>query len=176
MASSQLTSQRRRQWISWSLAVFVFFVGIAALRSGIRPSIDRDEIRTARVELGEVVASISAAGQVVPLKEQVVSALFESEVIEVLAAPGKEVAEGEAMLRLDGRALDLEVADLREQLALKENLRRSERLSLGQSLDASRSRLELLAIDLESREASLARFEALSISRRRNRQGQALRG
>lgn len=154
--------QQRLRLLGWSLGALAVVLGLAALRGWIRPSLDRDQIRTARVERGPVAASISAAGQVVPREEQVVSALFEAELVEVLATAGTAVEPGQPILRLDDRALGLEIADLQEELALKENLRRGERQALEQSLDASRSRLELLAIDLESRRASLVRFQALA--------------
>ncbi|MBZ0112272.1 MAG: efflux RND transporter periplasmic adaptor subunit [Thermoanaerobaculia bacterium] len=147
------------------LAVGITVVGIIALlalRSWIRPSLDREEIRTAIVERGEVVASISAAGVVVPMEEQVVSALFPSEVMAVIAGVGSTVETGQPILGLDGRQLELELADLEEQLALKENLRRGERLALQESLGGLQSRHELLAIDLKSRQARLNRFETLA--------------
>jgi len=150
------------RWLSWLAAVVCLGIALLVLRSWIRPSLDRDEIRTARVERGAVSASISAAGHVVPLQEQVISALFDSEIVAVVATAGTEVEPGQAILRLDARTLGLESAELREELALQQNLRRGEHQSLAQSLDTSRSRLELLAIDLESRRAKLSRFQTLA--------------
>ncbi len=161
--SASTRSQRANRKRLQGLALIAMLVtGILGLRSWIRPSIDRDEMRTARVERGDITASISAAGLVLPMKEQVVSALFDSEVVEVLAAAGASVATGDAILRLDGRTLELAIADLREQLALKENQRRSERLALKESLDGYRSKLELLDIDLRSRRAKQTRFQTLA--------------
>ncbi|MEM7049050.1 MAG: efflux RND transporter periplasmic adaptor subunit [Acidobacteriota bacterium] len=162
LSAADLARRSRRRRLAGLAIVATFLVAVFGLRSWIRPSIDREAIRTARVERGEVTASISAAGQVVPLEEQVLSALVDSEVLEVLAPVGAEVTAGQAVVRLDGRGLELEIAELREQLALKENLRRAERLRLEESQDASRSRLELLKIDLESRQTKHTRFVTLA--------------
>ncbi len=151
--------RRRRPWIGGGILVLLLLL---LLRGWITPSLDRDQIRVAVVERGEVVAAISAAGLIVPADERVVSALFETEVVEVLAGAGTEVEAGAPILRLDARALELERQDLEEQLALKENLRRAERQTLGRTLDDYRSRLELLAIDLESRKARLGRYQTLA--------------
>lgn len=86
ISTHRLSQRAYRRGFAWLAATTALVLSILALRSWILPSIDRDEIRTARVELGEVVASISAAGQVVPMEEQVVSALFDSEIVEVMAA------------------------------------------------------------------------------------------
>jgi HlyD family secretion protein len=159
---SRQAQDRYRRWLLTAVVAVVGVVALFTLRSWIRPTLNREEIRTAIVERGEVVASISAAGVVVPMDEQVVSALFASSVVEVIAGVGTTVEAGQPILGLDGRQLELELADLEEQLALKENLRRGERLTLQESLDELRSRHELLTIDLESRQARKNRLETLA--------------
>jgi len=162
LSPENLSARRRRRGLRLAVAAVVFVVLILGLRRVIEPSVDRDEIRTAVVERGEVVASISASGQVVPAREQLVSALFTTEIVDVLVQPGAEVEKGAALLRLDSRDLELELSELTEQLALAGNQRDSRILELEKSLDEARSRHELLGVDLESRQATLSRREALA--------------
>jgi len=162
LSAEKLSARARRRWVGVALAVGAVLVAVLGLRRLIEPSVDRDEIRTSIVESGEVVASISAAGQVVPAHEQLVSALFASEVVEVLVQPGTEVEKGDPLLRLDSRDLELEISNLTDQLALARNQREGRLLELQKSLDEARSRHELLQVDLESRGATLARQRALA--------------
>ena len=57
---------RRRRLLRWSLAAIAVAAALVTLRAAISPGVARDEVRLARVERGEVIASLSAAGRVVP--------------------------------------------------------------------------------------------------------------
>ena len=75
---------------------------------------------------------------------------------------GANVAQGDPLLVLDSRPLQVEIQDLEEKLALKENDRLSARLKLEQSNNDATGRYELRKIDLESHQAKYARLSKLA--------------
>jgi len=154
----RLTIRRALIVVGWLLA---FVLAVLALRAIISPGVAREDLRLARVERGSVVATISATGEVVPHNEQVISARLNSEVLEVAARAGDSVREGQVLLRLDASTIETSIRELREQLSLKENERKSTRLELERSLNESQGRYELLEIDLEGARAKHERLAAL---------------
>jgi HlyD family secretion protein len=157
------TRNRQKLWVmgKWLLGLGLVIAGLLALRWMIAPGVARADVRIATVERGSVVASISATGQVVPRDEQVISALFASEVTEVLARAGDRVKAGAPLLRLDARSVESSIRDLGEQLALKDNQRRSTQLALESSLNEAEGRRDLLQIDLQGRQARRDRLATL---------------
>ncbi len=55
--AARQTRQALGRWLSWLAAAVCLGIALLVLRFWIRPSMDRDEIRTARVERGAVSAS-----------------------------------------------------------------------------------------------------------------------
>ena len=147
-----------------AVIVVVLLAAFIALRSFLTPSIDLDDIRISTVERGEVRATISASGVVTPRNELVVSSSFASEVLEILAAAGSNVQKDDPILILDNRPLQVEIQDLGEKLALKENERLSAGLKLKQSINDAEGRYELRKIDLQSRQAKFNRLAILAES------------
>jgi HlyD family secretion protein len=96
---------RRKQFIRrivWGLVLTgviaaVFFGGLQF----ISPSIGRDRIRTAKVEIGPVEATITASGTVVPEIEQVLSSPVDARILKILKRPGAVLSKGEPILELD---------------------------------------------------------------------------
>jgi len=150
------------------LRVVVVILSLATafmvLRSFLKPGVDLDDIRISTVERGEVRATISASGVVTPRNELVISSSFASEVQEILAVAGTSVQKGDAILILDSRPLQVEIQDLGEKLALKENERLSAGLKLKQSINDAEGRYELRKIDLQSRQAKFNRLSILASS------------
>jgi len=153
---------RRRKWLHGLLWAAAIVVGFLVLRGFVSPGIDRSDLSISTVERGDVQATVSASGVVTPRDELVISAGFTSEVLEAVAAAGRNVAKNEPILVLDSSSLQVEIQDLEEKLSLKENERTSEGLRLEQATNDSRGRYELRKIDLESRQAKLDRYTILA--------------
>ena len=154
--------QRLKKQAKWAAIVLLMVAGFGTLRAYITPGVDRDDLRISTVERGDVMATISASGVVVPGNEFVISASFPSEVLESLAVAGAHVQKGDALLVLDARPLQVDIQDLEEKLALKENDRVTARLKLEQSNNEATGRYELRKIDLEAREAKHDRLSKLA--------------
>jgi len=116
-------------------------LGLAVLVGGvprfIRPTLDRSEIRTAKVETGPVEATINATGTVVPEFEHVVSSPIDARVLRVLRKPGASLKPGEPILDLDVSESRLAYEKLVERVALKRNEEKQKRLGLARTLAAN---------------------------------------
>jgi len=133
---------KRRQLVkrvSFSLLGCALLVWLFVWLPGwIRPSLKRDRIRTARVEWGEVEASITASGTVVPEFERVIISPVSTRMVAVLERPGTLLKKGQPIVELDLSESRLAVEKLTEQLALKRN----RQTQLGQDLETRLNDLE----------------------------------
>lgn len=116
----------------------------------LRPSLDRSEIRTGRVDRGPVEGIVEASGTVIPAFEGVLSSPVEARVVKVLKRPGEAVRAGEEILRLDTSASRLDLGKLENQLAKKVNEQRQLRISLEKSLNDLRGQIERQKLDAEA--------------------------
>src|SRR5687768_10091431 len=67
----------------------------------ISPSVQRNQIRTAKVERGDLEASITATGLVVPEFEQVISSPIDTRILRILKKAGDTLHPQEPILLLD---------------------------------------------------------------------------
>ncbi|ALK98066.1 ABC transporter permease [Massilia sp. WF1] len=130
-----------------------FFAAAWGINRAVRPSVSASELVIAEVRRGNVDNTISAAGVVIPVHEEVVSSPGASRVARVLAKPGQQVKQGELLLELDDREIRLALEALKEQLAQQENRIVVLRQEMEQKLKQTRSAIELLEIDLQSSRA-----------------------
>ena len=88
------------------VAALAFF--FAASMHWLRPSIDRRDVRIAKVERGPVEATIQANGTIIPLVERVVSSPVEARVLRVGRRAGDRVKAGDELIALDTAASRLD--------------------------------------------------------------------
>jgi HlyD family secretion protein len=145
-----------------ALAALTALVSLVALASvWLRPSISRNRIRTARVEVGPVQAMITTSGTVLPEVEQVVASPVDARVLKIRKRPGDTLSPGEPLLELDLSASRLALQRLQQDLALKENMQAKTRLDLEARLDELAGQQELKRLQLASARAQLARDRQL---------------
>lgn len=109
----------------------------------IHPAIDRNRIRTAKVERGSIEATISASGTVVPEFELALSSPIDSRVVKVLKKPGETLVKGEVILELDVSTAQLDLERVIDQIALKENQQAQLRLDLDKTLTDLQTQLRI---------------------------------
>jgi HlyD family secretion protein len=119
----------------------------------LRPSIDRDRLRTGKVGRGPVEEVVEATGRVVPAFEGVLSSPVEARIERILKRPGERVRAGEPILVLDTSGSRLEVERLQDRLQQKENEKRQLQISLEKSLADLRGQIERQQLDTEVLEA-----------------------
>jgi HlyD family secretion protein len=109
----------------------------------IHPAINRNRIRTAKVERGSIEATISASGTVVPEFELALSSPIDSRVVKVLKKPGETLVKGEVILELDVSTAQLDLERVTDQIALKENQQAQLRLDLDKTLTDLQTQLRI---------------------------------
>ncbi len=160
--SQQTVTARRRR--SWGIAI----VGLATLcaaawgiNRAVRPSVALSDIVVAEARRGAIANTVSAAGVVVPVHEELVTSPMSTRIAKVHAKPGQHVAQGELLLELDDQSTKLAVDAVKEQLAQQEN----RIVALTQEMEQKRKQLtsaiELLELDLKAARVKWGRFETL---------------
>jgi len=144
---------RQRRLTKRIVAVIVALAAIAFLFAAsmrwLRPSVDRRDLRIARVERGAVEATLQANGTIVPLAEQVVSSPVEARVLRVGRRAGERVKAGDELVALDTAGSQLEAARLMERVAQKESETAQLRLRLDESIASLGAQIEQRKLDAE---------------------------
>lgn len=130
-----------------ALAVVVaFFIWVPGW---ISPSLNRNRIRTAKVDRGPIEATISASGTVVPEFEQVIPSPIETRVLKILKKPGAKLTKGEPILDLDVSATQLALEKLNDQIMLKENEQKRLAIDLEKTITDLQTQLQIKKLKLE---------------------------
>lgn len=150
-------SVRRRRLVRRIGTAIGVVVAAAALlivvSDWLRPSIKRSRARFGVVQRGNLEATLTASGTVIPAYERVISCPVDARVERVLLQPGQFVEEGTEILELDTSTTRLQLDRLEEQLAQNSNDRLQRRLELEEKILELESRIESQRLDLE-----IARF------------------
>jgi HlyD family secretion protein len=162
----ELTPEQHRARRASFVAKGVLLVALLGALGGtgrhfLSPSVDRKDLLIEVVERGPLEATVTASGTVVPRRQETVSSPVGAAVRTVLVSLGERVQRGTVIMQLDTTASRLELHNLEERLALSRAALRSDQLQLEDSVRQARSQRELRAIDLESRQARVARLEQL---------------
>jgi len=126
-----------------------------------RPRVDRDRLRTARVEVAGIEATIGATGTVVPRDEQTIVSPIDSRVTRIHHRAGAEVRAGDAILTLDDAELHAELSRLDDRIALERNARKKARLDLEYELEDLRTQSQIKELELASYTFEVQRNRAL---------------
>lgn len=162
ISSSQIKQNKFRQFGKWCAGLVVLFAMGVGFYWYIQPSIDRSDIRTAKVSQQTIKASISASGTVVPVNSESIISPISSYVREVLVYNGQSVEKGDVLMHLDTENIGLEINNIEEKIALKDTLIERAELNLKKAANALRSQLELLQIDLMSRRSKQQKLAELN--------------
>lgn len=135
---------------------------LVMLPGWLRPTLAAARIRTAVVEAGPIDASISAAGLLVPAFERVMSSPLDARVLAVLKRPGATLAPGDAVLELDVSESMQALARAENDLKVKDNQQQQTRLGYDKALADLDSRVQVKAIELETRRTTLESHRQLS--------------
>ena len=156
---------RRRQILRQVLLVTATAVAAAALLAfgpnWLKPTLSRARIRTAKVEVGPVEATITASGTVVPEFEQVLSSPVDARVLKILQQPGALLAKGQPILMLDVSQSVLALEKVRQQIELKQNQQAKAKLDLDGTLNTLQSQYEIKTLEYKSSKANSARNRTL---------------
>lgn len=157
------TQQRRKRLTTLRAAALITALCASAwaINHLLRPTISAADVRIADVRRGDIANTISAAGVVVPLHEELVTSPIQSRIAKVHAKLGHTVAQGALLLELDEHTIRLARDSLNEQLAQQDNRVRGLALELEQKRKQIASAIELLELDLQSARVKLERYTTL---------------
>ncbi len=124
-------------------ALLFVVIGLMMISGWLHPSVKRNRIRTAKVEVGPMEATITASGTVAPEFEQMLSSPIDTRVLRVLKKPGAVLAVGEAILELDLSGAQLEFDKLNDQIALKQNQQAQLKIDLSRTLTDLQTQLHI---------------------------------
>ncbi|GAB3330913.1 macrolide transporter subunit MacA [Hymenobacter humi] len=130
-------------------------MAVLAFRTVLKPSISRTDILTATVETGDVEASLTAAGTIIPGREVVITSPIQSTISRVAVAVGARVKPGEAILELDKELTNSTLAKLSDEQLRNQNKNSQLQLTLERSLNDLRAQAQVQAVKVRSLQSAL---------------------
>ena len=121
LSRSTLQQRLRRRWLLAGLLAGALLSGVWLLRRAVSTSITRQEIRTAVVGTGAVENTLTAAGEVLPQFEQVITSPITAVLQQVYLGEGSTVKPGDRILELDKEFTRIEFDKQKDQLELRRN-------------------------------------------------------
>jgi HlyD family secretion protein len=138
--------------VIWSLS---FIAIIFSIRFFIKPSIKRDIFSTAIVETGNVEASVTASGTVLPEVEEIKTSPIQSRIIKIFHNLGDKLVKGDSILLLDTRITASSLEKLIDELNIKKNNINQLKLQLEKNLIDLKAQYEIKKLQVENMETSL---------------------
>ncbi len=124
---------KRLAWLSVIAALIV--TAVVVLRSSLKASVEKDRLRIAVAEEGDLQSTLTASGEIIPAFEQVLTSPIPANVEAVLVDIGEEVRAGQSVLSLDKAATLLSYEKMKDQMALRENTIRKLKINLKKKLN-----------------------------------------
>ncbi|WP_046244015.1 efflux RND transporter periplasmic adaptor subunit [Hymenobacter terrenus] len=155
IAPATKNQRQRRRWLL-GVAVLILLVGaVLAFRSMLKPSIRRGDLLIATVETGDVEASLTAAGTVIPGREAVLTSPLQSTIRRVAVEVGARVKPGQTILELDKELANSSLAKLDDEQLRNQNKNSQLQLSLERSLNDLRVQAQVQAVKVRSLQSAL---------------------
>lgn len=160
---SPLIIKRRRRHTALVVAALLATLSLTAwaINRAVAPSVDANGVSIATIRSGSIANTINASGIVIPVHEELVSSPIQTRVAKVYAKLGQRVSQGELLLELDHRTIQLAIDGIKDQLAQQENRILALNLEMDQKRKQLISAIELLELDLEATRVRLGRFQTL---------------
>jgi HlyD family secretion protein len=157
---------KKKKTIYIILIIIVGVILAALIYTGVRflitPALHPGEFETTQVDRGPVILSTPAKGTVVPGNEVVILSPATSVLIQVLKPAGSRVKSGEIILMLDPKSIEDEIEKLKDQLEVKRNNLRRNRLNarsitvdLDYNIEVKKLRIASLKSELADQEQLL---------------------
>jgi len=134
LSAKKKRKRRQKRWISITAAICLFVLLVIFIRIVLKPSLHRDELKLATVETGEILATLSASGNVQPEFEEIRTSPIASSILSIRRNLGDAVNPGDTILMLNTRDTESELANMRDELALRRNNVEKLQLQLEKSL------------------------------------------
>lgn len=134
LSAQKKRRRKQKRWGTIAALVILFLILLFGLRTILKPSLRLDEMKLAIVETGDLRATFTASGDVKPEFEEIRSSPIASSIRSIRSNLGDAVNPGDTILELDTRSTEAELANMRDELALRKNDVEQLRLRLEKSL------------------------------------------
>ena len=121
ISTNVVQQKKRKNWLYGGLAIAGLAAAVILLRGSLSTDLKRSEIRVATVEIGSIENTLTAAGELLPEFEQVITSPITAVLQQVYLNEGSAVKLGDKILELDKEFTKLDFEKQRDQLELKRN-------------------------------------------------------
>lgn len=128
---------------------------LLAFRSIIQPVIHLSEINTASCTIGNIEASVSASGVILPEFEEVVTSPITSRILHVYKNTGERVIEGDIILSLDKSNEQLQLDRMADELSAKQNRVKKMQLTIERTIIDLQTNYAIQKLRTQSMETAL---------------------
>ncbi|WP_375435188.1 efflux RND transporter periplasmic adaptor subunit [uncultured Hymenobacter sp.] len=155
LSTSILNRRQRRNWLVGGGLVLLLVAGLLAFRSALKPSLKRSSILTATTEIGDVEASLTASGLIIPAHEAVITSPIQSTIRQVAVAVGSKVQPGQTILELDKELTTSALAKLQDEQQQNRIKNSQLQLTLEKALNDLRSQEQVQQVKVRSLQSTL---------------------
>jgi HlyD family secretion protein len=159
---AEVRSRNKKKGILVILAAAAILVAaLVLLRSFFAPALNRSDITTGIVEIGDIENTVSASGEVLPEFEETITSPINASVQQVLLDAGSAVKAGQSVLTLDKSAAQNDYEKLKFQLASRHNDIKKLKLDLDKSYYDIQSNNDVKQLRINSLEADVENAKRL---------------
>ncbi|TGE14744.1 efflux RND transporter periplasmic adaptor subunit [Hymenobacter elongatus] len=155
ISSATHTRRQRRRWLLAAATLALVVVGLLAFRSVLQPSIGRDQLLLTTAEIGDVEASLTASGLIIPGREAVITSPIQSSIRRVALQVGEKVSAGQTILELDKEVTSTALAKLQDEQQQNRNKNGQLQLSLEKALNDLQSQEKVQQVKVRSLQSAL---------------------
>lgn len=137
------------------ISTLIVLALLIVLRRVIKPTIDVNEFYTELTVKGNIQATVSASGTVVPEFEEIISSPIPSRIIKIVHNTGDKINVGDTILLLDTRSTIISLEKMKDELAMKKNNKNKLKLQLEKSLIDLKTQNEVKKLYVENMEAEV---------------------
>uniref|UniRef100_A0AB33JH36 Efflux RND transporter periplasmic adaptor subunit n=1 Tax=Prevotella sp. GTC17260 TaxID=3236796 RepID=A0AB33JH36_9BACT len=142
----EITTQQKRRRLLMRLAkvggaVGCLVVAVLIVRSRLTPHVAGQTLVLARVDRGDVAASVSASGKVVPMFEEIINSPISSRILKVYKRAGDQVEAGTPLMLLDLHAAETEYQRAQDDAQMRQA--RLSQLRVNQQTALSNQEMEI---------------------------------
>jgi len=155
---------RKRKIFTIAVVCAVLLVVVSAwftLYTFIKPDLKRSQIKTAKVERGNIFSSVSASGLVEAEYMNTLIAPFSGKILSIRKPSGSRVLKGDTILILDQGSVREQLKNLEDQVAINMNSYRQSNLNVENQQLELEYQLEVKKLKITDLETSLSEEEQL---------------
>jgi HlyD family secretion protein len=161
LSSDIIRKRRLKNYSKIAAVLLLLIISFFTIRSVIKPTISRSEIRTSIAQLGTIEATLTASGTIIPEHEQILTSPIQSKIDSVYLNSGDSVRQGESILQLNQESIQIECGKLKDELELQRNMKDQLKLKLQQSQAELQAKFEVKELQVQFIESQLERERQL---------------